>query len=105
MGKWVDFSARTVITPDPNLELDQLGVPKSIAMTLTIPEVVTPHNRDKLLIKVWNGPNKWPGAKYIIGEGGRMIDLNYAWPNELHIDNGYIVERHLDDDDFVLFNR
>lgn len=44
MGKRVDFSARTVITPDPNLELDQLGVPKSIAMTLTIPEVVTPQN-------------------------------------------------------------
>ena len=42
MGKRVDFSARTVITPDPNLELDQLGVPRSIAMTLTIPEVVTP---------------------------------------------------------------
>ena len=105
MGKRVDFSARTVITPDPNLELDQLGVPKSIAMTLTIPEVVTPQNRDKLMIKVRNGPNKWPGAKYIIGEGGRMIDLNYAWPNELSIDYGYIVERHLDNDDFVLFNR
>jgi len=92
MGKRVDFSARTVITPDPNLELDQLGVPKSIAMTLTIPEVVTPQNRDKLMIKVRNGPNKWPGAKYIIGEGGRMIDLNYARPNELSIDYGYIVE-------------
>ena len=74
-------------------------------MTLTIPEVVTPQNRDKLMIKVRNGPNKWPGAKYIIGEGGRMIDLNYARPNELSIDYGYIVERHLDNDDFVLFNR
>lgn len=49
MGKRVDFSARTVITPDPNLELDQLGVPKSIAMQITIPEVVTPQNREKLV--------------------------------------------------------
>jgi DNA-directed RNA polymerase II subunit RPB1 len=38
MGKRVDFSARTVITGDPNLQLDQVGVPKSIAMTLTYPE-------------------------------------------------------------------
>ena len=41
MGKRVDFSARTVITPDPNLDLDQLGVPLSIAVGLTVPETVT----------------------------------------------------------------
>ena len=41
MGKRVDFSARTVITPDPNLRLDQLGVPLQIAMNLTVPEIVT----------------------------------------------------------------
>lgn len=38
MGKRVDFSARTVITGDPNIQLDQVGVPRSIAMTLTYPE-------------------------------------------------------------------
>jgi DNA-directed RNA polymerase II subunit RPB1 len=38
MGKRVDFSARTVITGDPNLELDEVGVPRSVAMTLTYPE-------------------------------------------------------------------
>jgi DNA-directed RNA polymerase II subunit RPB1 len=38
MGKRVDFSARTVITGDPNLELDEVGVPRSIAMNLTYPE-------------------------------------------------------------------
>ena len=47
-------------------------------MQITIPEVVTPQNRDKLVNIVRNGPNLWPGAKYIIQEGGRMIDLNYA---------------------------
>jgi len=46
MGKRVDFSARTVITPDPNLMLDQLGVPRAIAENLTIPETVTPENLD-----------------------------------------------------------
>jgi len=44
MGKRVDFSARTVITPDPNLRLDQLGVPIEIAMNLTVPEIVSEHN-------------------------------------------------------------
>jgi len=48
MGKRVDFSARTVITPDPNLDLDQLGVPLSIAMNITIPVTVTPLNIDEM---------------------------------------------------------
>jgi len=48
MGKRVDFSARTVITPDPNLALDQVGVPKTIATNLTLPETVTPYNLEKL---------------------------------------------------------
>jgi DNA-directed RNA polymerase beta' subunit len=47
MGKRVDFSARTVITPDPNLAIDQLGVPKTIAQNLTFPEIVTPFNIDR----------------------------------------------------------
>lgn len=47
MGKRVDFSARTVITPDPNLRIDQVGVPRSIAQNLTFPEIVTPFNFDK----------------------------------------------------------
>ena len=41
MGKRVDFSARTVITPDPSLALDELGVPLSVATGMTIPETVT----------------------------------------------------------------
>jgi DNA-directed RNA polymerase beta' subunit len=66
MGKRVDFSARTVITPDPNLRLDELGVPFKVAQGLTIPETVTAYNIDKLRLLVSNGPNQWPGAKYII---------------------------------------
>lgn len=105
MGKRVDFSARTVITCDPTLDLDQLGVPRSIAENITIPEVVTPQNIDEMRKLVINGPTNWPGAKYIKGEGGKIIDLNYAKTTETFIDYGYIVERHLRNDDFVLFNR
>ena len=55
MGKRVDFSARTVISGDPNLDLDQVGVPISIAKTLTYPEIVTPYNIHKLTELVRNG--------------------------------------------------
>jgi DNA-directed RNA polymerase II subunit RPB1 len=105
MGKRVDFSARTVITCDPTLDLDQLGVPRSIAENITIPEVVTPQNIDEMRKLVFNGPTTWPGAKYIKGEGGKMIDLNYARTTETFIDYGYVIERHLRNDDYVLFNR
>lgn len=47
MGKRVDFSARTVITGDPNIGIDELGVPWTIAQNLTFPESVTPQNRAK----------------------------------------------------------
>ncbi|CAI2386343.1 unnamed protein product [Moneuplotes crassus] len=105
MGKRVDFSARTVITCDPTLDLDQLGVPRSIAENITIPEVVTHQNFEQLKKLVRNGPSNWPGAKYIIGDGGKMVDLSYARTTEAFLDFGYVVERHLSDGDFVLFNR
>jgi len=70
MGKRVDFSARTVITPDPNLSLDELGVPLSIAINMTFPEVVTPLNIDYLRKLIENGPTEWPGAKYIVRDDG-----------------------------------
>ena len=47
MGKRVDFSARAVITPDSNLLIDQVGVPRTIAQNLTFPEMVTPFNIDR----------------------------------------------------------
>ena len=106
MGKRVDFSARSVITPDPNLRLDQLGVPMPIAMNMTIPEVVTPQNRMTLRNLVERGATAWPGAKYIKRIDGRLIDL-CSFPNrtDQHLEDGYIVERHLRNDDMVIFNR
>lgn len=53
MGKRVDFSARTVITPDPTINIDELGVPWSIALNLTYPETVTPYNIERLLAELY----------------------------------------------------
>ncbi|EJS44418.1 rpo21p [Saccharomyces arboricola H-6] len=106
MGKRVDFSARTVISGDPNLELDQVGVPRSIAKTLTYPEVVTPYNIDRLTQLVRNGPNEHPGAKYVIRDSGDRIDLRYSKrAGDIQLQYGWKVERHIMDNDPVLFNR
>ena len=66
MGKRVDFSARSVITPDPFIGIDELGVPINIAKNLTFPEIVNDFNKEKLVALVENGPDEYPGAKSII---------------------------------------
>ncbi|KAJ2904513.1 DNA-directed RNA polymerase II subunit rpb1 [Zalerion maritima] len=106
MGKRVDFSARTVITGDANLSLDQVGVPRSIARTLTYPETVTPYNIAKLHNLVQNGPNEHPGAKFVIRNDGTRIDLrHHRRAGQLNLEYGWKVERHLMDDDYIIFNR
>lgn len=106
MGKRVDFSARTVITGDPNLSLDEVGVPRSIARTLTFPEIVTPFNIGAMQELVRNGPNMHPGARYVLRDNGDRIDLrNNVRGGDLHLNYGDRVERHLRDGDIVLFNR
>eukprot|EP01035_Chromulina_nebulosa_P019444 gene19444-25324_t len=106
MGKRVDFSARTVITADPNLSIDQVGVPKSVALRLTVPITVTPFNIQMLQELVDKGPDTWPGAVYIIRADSSRIDLRYvSGSNDTVLEYGWIVERHLQDDDIVLFNR
>ena len=104
MGKRVDFSARTVITADPNLSIDEVGVPRKIAKNLTVPETVNDYNIGKLQHLVDNGPNTHPGARYIIKDNGKKIDLKYSKKRHL-LKNGWVIERHLDDGDLVLFNR
>ena len=107
-GKRVDFSGRTVISPDPNLSIDEVAVPELIAKNLTYPEKVSRYNLDKLRARVRNGANKWPGANYVIKkEQGFKQFLRYG-KLSLHAENlqiGDIVERHLEDGDIVLFNR
>jgi DNA-directed RNA polymerase beta' subunit len=107
MGKRVDFSARSVITPDPKIGIDELGVPVKIAMNLTFPEVVNRHNKEKLLKLVKNGPDHYPGAKHVrkIKEGNRTIRLKNIDRTNIVLEDGDIVERHMLDGDYVLFNR
>jgi len=104
MGKRVDFSARTVITGDPNLAIDEVGVPRTIARNLTYPEVVTPYNMDRLQELVNNGPIELPGALYIIRSDGTRLNLKLPMV-EKHLHYGDTVERHIEDGDVVMFNR
>lgn len=106
MGKRVDFSARTVITGDPVIDVDEVGVPLSVAQTLTFPERVNHTNKKRLTDLVRNPV--YPGANYIIHSNGQMRNLRLLVPTKrklLTIDVGDVVERHVQDGDVVLFNR
>jgi DNA-directed RNA polymerase subunit A' len=107
-GKRVDFSSRTVISPDPSLDISEVGVPYEVARKLTIPEKASPWNLDFLKQLISNGPFKHPGANYVIRPDGVKIRLDYV--SDLAtlattIAPGFIVERHLMDGDIVIFNR
>ncbi len=106
-GKRVNFSARTVISPDPMIEIDEVGVPERIAKELTIPVKVTERNIEELRKLILNGPNKWPGANYIVRLDGRRKRISDLNKEEIakEIQPGYIVERHLMNGDVALFNR
>ena len=107
-GKRVDFSGRTVISPDPNLRIDEVAVPERVAKVLTYPEKVTEHNIEVLRSAVRNGCDVHPGANYVTtGSSGFKKYLKFgnkkAVADSLRI--GDTVERHIIDGDIVLFNR
>ena len=109
-GKRVDFSARTVITSDPTISINQLGVPIKIAMNLTFPEIVTPDNIETLKTYVRNGRDKYPGANFVfplseMEPGQRILPIDLRFNKDVELHFGDIVERHLLDDDIVLLNR
>jgi len=106
LGKRTNFSGRTVITSNPDIGIDELGVPLKLAMILTFPEVVTPQNIARLTKLVKTGRDDWPGANYVFPKGNnkRPIDLRYRKKN-IKLYYGDIVERHLVDGDYVLYNR
>ena len=107
-GKRVDFSSRTVISPDPSLDISEVGIPFEVAKKLTIPEKVSPWNIDFLKKLVMTGPDGHPGANYVIRPDGVKIRLDYVMDREIIRDTlalGYIVERHLVDKDIAIFNR
>jgi DNA-directed RNA polymerase subunit A' len=113
-GKRVNFSARTVISPDPMLSINEVGVPYEAARELTVPVHVTVSNIEALRQMILNGnepelrDGKYvPGVNYIIRPDGRRVkitDRNAELVAE-GLEPGYIVERHLMDKDVVLFNR
>ncbi len=107
VGKRTNFSARTVISPDPMLELNEVGVPEIMATKLTVPERVTEWNIDYLKTFVKKGPKQYPGANYVIRPDGAKKkltdDIIEATLEELQ--PGFIVERHLMDGDIAIFNR
>jgi len=107
-GKRVDFSARTVISPDPNLDISEVGVPLEVAMRLSMPEKVTAWNIEEMRKYVINGPEKYPGALYIVRPDGKRIRLEFVTDRTKiaeAIEPMFVVERHLTDGDIAIFNR
>ena len=129
MGKRVDFAGRSVITPDPNIGVDEVGIPEAFAKKLTFPVPVTDHSYQELARLVRNGPDVHPGANSI-STNGRVTKLSRDTAQREPVANALIipevpfvtnssgnlergdglirpkiVTRHMTDDDMVLLNR
>lgn len=105
MAKRVDFSARSVITADPNISIRELGIPMKIAKNITKPVKVNARNRDFLTKLVLRGPDVHPGAKILEKKNGDSITLRYVDKATLVLEDGDTVHRHMMDGDPILFNR
>ncbi|XP_045773267.1 DNA-directed RNA polymerase I subunit RPA1 [Maniola jurtina] len=118
MGKRVNFAARSVITPDPNVDIDEIGIPDVFATKLTYPTPVTEWNVDELRKMVINGPNKHPGAERLEVNNGRIIRIppdslqkrkslakKLLTPDEFKNSGLKIVHRHLVNGDVLILNR
>ena len=105
MGKRVDYSGRSVITPDPNLKARELGVPLKMSKNLTKPVVVNFRNIKFLEKLVRNGPDVHPGAKLLEKKNGILISLRDIDRESIKLDIGDAVHRHMMDGDCILFNR
>uniref|UniRef100_A0A1J3HYB5 DNA-directed RNA polymerase subunit n=1 Tax=Noccaea caerulescens TaxID=107243 RepID=A0A1J3HYB5_NOCCA len=125
MGKRVNHACRSVISPDPYIAVNDIGIPPVFALKLTYPERVTPWNVEKLRQAIINGPDIHPGATHYSDkvctlklppskkariaiarklfssrgattEIGKTCDINFE---------GKVVYRHMQDGDVVLVNR
>ena len=106
-GKRTNFSARTVISPDPMIKLNEVGVPEVVAQKLTVPEYVNEWNMEHIKKFIQNGPTKYPGANYIVRPDGKKKKLTSETMEAAlqEIQPGYVIERHLMDGDIAIFNR
>jgi len=106
-GKRVNFSARTVVSPDPMLDINEIGVPREIAMKLTVPEIANDWNMEFVKKFVEKGSKEYPGSNYVARPDGKRKKVTDETKEQLleEIQPGYIIERHLMDGDVALFNR
>lgn len=106
-GKRVNFSARTVISPDPNLSINEVGVPMEIAMELSVPLVVNSRNIEVMRDFVRRGSDKHPGVNYVTRADGRRVKITDRNCEEVaeQLELGWKIDRQLMDGDIVLFNR
>ncbi|XP_019629041.1 PREDICTED: DNA-directed RNA polymerase I subunit RPA1-like isoform X3 [Branchiostoma belcheri] len=120
MGKRVDYAARSVISPDPYINMDEIGIPLVFATKLTYPQPVTAWNVRELRQAVINGPNVHPGAAFVVNENGHKTVLSVSDPTQreaiakqLLTPSSYpgaamgtkIVHRHIKNGDVLLLNR
>lgn len=106
-GKRVNFSSRTVISPDPNISINEVGVPLEVAKELTIPVKVREDNLSEVKAIVKNGPDNWVGANYLQRPDGGKKKITQENCKQMaeEIEPGFTVERHLKNGDITLFNR
>ncbi|PCR91792.1 DNA-directed RNA polymerase subunit A' [Natrinema ejinorense] len=106
-GKRVNFSARTVISPDPTLSLNEVGVPDRVAKEMTQTMNVTERNLEDARRFVSNGPEGHPGANYVRRPDGRRLKVTEKNCEQLaeKVEAGWEVNRHMIDGDIVIFNR
>jgi len=104
-GKRVNYSARSVISPDPMIEVNEVGVPYEIAKIVTVSETATDLNLESLKKLIL--AKEYPGANYIIRPDGKRKKITDDLKEEIinELEPGYKVERHLQNGDIVLFNR
>ena len=106
-GKRVNYSARTVISGDPKIAYNEVGVPVEVCMELSVPERVTEWNKEWLIKFIKNGPKKYPGANYVIVEHGKKKRITGETEEVIleELQVGHVVERHLINGDVCIFNR
>ncbi|MFH1376770.1 MAG: DNA-directed RNA polymerase subunit A' [Candidatus Woesearchaeota archaeon] len=106
-GKRVNFSSRAVISPDPKIKFNEVGIPLEVAKELTIPEKVTEWNLEWLTELVKKAPEEYPTANYVIRPDGKKKRITDETKEALleELEPGYIVERHIIDGDISIFNR
>ncbi|MFW5746899.1 MAG: DNA-directed RNA polymerase subunit A', partial [Nanoarchaeota archaeon] len=106
-GKRTNFNARTVISPDPMIDINEVGVPQLVAKKLTVPERCTEWNMEYLKEFIERGPKSYPGANYVVRPDGKRKRVTDETKEALleELQPGFLVERQLMDGDIAIFNR